>query len=229
MQLSVKELLTIENFVKDLPPNIQVPFKQLCKLAYSASFTKKRFFTLKELGQAKLNNTLGLLCVLPKITIFGTERYFGFPHLSLQEFLAAVHLLIKKVKVSDDVKKVLDHDPLSPVVPFYAGITGLANRSVFRMLTTVLNKPLEDRNTMAALQTEFTLANDRRRQALKLFNCLYECQNVSLVNSPEVYNKEFEKSKHALMNKIICSWYILCIPVGFRYDSNQLPSNSILC
>ena len=105
------------------------------------------------------------------------------------------------------------------MVPFYAGLTGLSNKTVLLSLTAVLNKPLDDTTTIAALRAEFTLANDRRRQALMLFNCLYECQNDLLVDSPEVqlvYDKEFEKNKYPLMREDLFHgiYYISLLGLG---------------
>jgi hypothetical protein len=187
------ELPEIEDFTKDIPPIIQKAFWQICKLAYTdcTSSMKKKLFTSDELLGAKvsIDNSLGLLQIHPKITMFGHKRYYSFPHLSLQEFLAAVHISSwkKQSKQTRAIKDVMKQDPLSRILPFYAGLTHLHdNQEALQVLSEVLKLPVEDRITLEALKENLSLANDRRRQALTLFNCLYESQDAKLFECQEV-------------------------------------------
>ena len=76
------ELPEIANFTKDIPPVIQKAFRQICKLAYtdSTSSKKKKLFTSEELLGAKvsIDNSLGLLQIHPKITMFGQNDTTAF-------------------------------------------------------------------------------------------------------------------------------------------------------
>ena len=187
------ELPEIVDFTKDIPPVIQIAFRQICKLAYaeSTSSKKKKLFTSEELLGAKvsIDNSLGLLQIHPKITMYGQKRYYSFPHLSLQEFLAAVYISSwkKQSEQTRAIKLVMKQDPLSRILPFYAGLTQLHdNQEVVKVLSEVLKHPITDSTTLEALKENLSLANDRRRQALTLFNCLYESQDAKLFEHRQV-------------------------------------------
>ena len=178
------ELPKIKDLVDDLPPEVGDPFKKLCLLVYSSSIKNKQLFTANELfGHAVVvNDTLGLLSVRPRITMFGPERYYSFPHLSIQEFLAAVHL--SKLSESDQtsaIKEVLAKNPLSQVLHFYAGLTNLSNKRALKVLSKALTQTVGNE----AIMKEMRVTNDPRRKALAFFNCLFECQDESLLKLPE--------------------------------------------
>ena len=189
---SEDELPEIKNFADDIPPDVRKPFRQICKLAYtySTSSQKKKLFTSEELfgANVSIDNSLGLLQVHPKVTMYGQKRYYSFPHLSIQEFLAAVHVSRRKLsEQTKAIKLVMKQDPLSHILPFYAGLTHIRdNQEAVQVLSEVLKLPVEDSTTVAALKENFSLANDRRRQALTLFNCLYESQDEGLFECHQV-------------------------------------------
>ena len=83
--------------LNSLPSQIQSSFKQMCLLAYSATIKgASSLFTATELGiplQEKVDNTLGFLCVHRKITMLGKKQYYSFPCRSVQDYLAAIHVL----------------------------------------------------------------------------------------------------------------------------------------
>ena len=182
-----QELMNIENFRDDLQeyPDIKEAFQKLCSLSYSALLRRVRFFTMGDLHQARVsaeNGTLGLLQIQTKATLLGRETIFCFPHLSLQEFLAAVHLsLMNDRHQAFKVEQIFRNNPLSPVLLFYAGLTGLANREALEVLSGGVEVSLDAPSVFEVLRQNMRPASDPRRKALALFNCLYESQNNKAV------------------------------------------------
>ena len=196
----------IESF-KDLSLEMKQPFLKLSEWAYKSSLLKKQLFTVKELGKAnvEIDNMLGFLQIQPKITMYGTERYYSFPHLSIQEFLAAVHISLKPDKFQPQlIEQLLDADPLNYALPFYAGLTGLFSLEARKLLSKALKHPLHDLRIRAALNCKFGSreTTDPRLKTLALFNCLYECQNQSLFELPDVQLPHFEASVKAVYDQL---------------------------
>ena len=181
--------IMIDNLTDDscIPPQIREPFRIVCRLAYSSVLKNKRLFTAKELGEAQVDNVLGFLKVHPKITMYGSERYYSFFHLSLQEFLAAVCL--SKMSENAQVKtmeKILNRNPLSQVLHFYAGLTSLSNNQALKLLSQYLREAAD----YLTIMTQFHPHDPRPRlsaKALTFLNCLYESQNEAIMNLPETY------------------------------------------
>ena len=123
------EPTSIDNFPEDLPDNIQDVLRKVSELAYRSLLQGKKTVDqqmLTEFGLASIDNTLGFLSVHQKLTMHGPTKYFSFIHLSLQEFLAAFHISqMNDRQQPSAVKLVYDQNPLSPVLTFYAGLTGL--------------------------------------------------------------------------------------------------------
>lgn len=111
--------------------------------------------------------------------MYGTERYYKFFHLSLQEFLAAVHL--SKHDKPAFIKQILSKIPQSQVLPFYAGLTQLKNRGTLGILSQALGQAV-DHCTTAGQLSKF---NDPRKKSLAFINSLYECQSKTLFKLPE--------------------------------------------
>ena len=161
----------------DLPSGLKEAFQNLCLLAYELSRDNKRLFCSVEVG--KVNNTLGLLQLQQNVSMFGLREYYSFPHLSLQQFLTAIHL--SQMKERDQtlfVSKLLNQDPLSHVIPFFAGLTCLENRRVL----SILAEALKHVSSCITVMQELLSSNcDPRRKALTLINSLYESQDERLI------------------------------------------------
>ena len=192
--------IMIDNLTDDscIPPQICDPFRIICHLAYSSVLKNKRLFTAKELGEAQVDNVLGFLKVHPKLTMYGSERYYSFFHLSLQEFLAAV-CLSKKGEATQvkDIQKILNRNPLSQVLHFYAGLTSLSNNQALKLLSQSLSEAV-DCVTIKTLSPP----NDPRpwlsAKALTFLNCLYESQNENVLNLPETNLLSNENAREAV-------------------------------
>ena len=240
-RVSEEDLPAIEDFSKDIPPEIEPTFRLLCNVAYSALMKNKKVFSLKMLDQAKikLGDSLGLLQVHPKITMFGQERYYSFPHLSVQEFLAAVYLSQMESSAQlSSFKEVFSSDPLSQVLTFYAGLTGLTNKSAFKILTEVHHRPLNSSTIFSSLSLNPTPANDPRRKAIAMFKCVYECQDSSLLDTPEAQLPILESAKqhnkevhHYILDlNLLGLLPIDCLAIGYfaRLQSLRMPESARL-
>ena len=186
MQRTDHGLQAVSEF-EDLPQEIFEKLLSLCSLAYNGISQHRRTFSvedLKQLGIAPQLDTLGLMQVHQQLTMFGPSHQYSFLHFTVQEFLAAYRISKKsnldwQTKV---VSKILHRDPLSPVLPFYAGLTKLSNNGVRDVLLNVTKKPL---NKFAVLgERPSSKSADKRRLALALLNCIYESQDASMCEFP---------------------------------------------
>ena len=209
IQRTKKEYPLINEFTA-LPKDTLPKFNSVCRLAFEAFMAQTRTFSkdiLKEHGLSKSEEAMGFLQHHQQLTAFGSNYRCSFLHLSLQEFLAAVHITtMKDCKQVTTIQQILQKNPLSPVLPFYAGLTKLSNGGAFDMLLKVTDSPLD---TKSVFQNITTFANDKRRLFLALINCIYETQLPALVDG-------------------------ICPPLPPPYDQSQislfgLPLNSLDC
>lgn len=184
LRLGKTEGLKIKRLPYDLPDDLQKPFNDLCLVAHTALSKQKKKFSVSELDLADIRDTLGILQLRRSNTMFGLEEYYSFPHLSIQQFLAAIHLSRQnETQQISSVKQTLEQDPLDDLLPLYAGLTHLENIEIRAMLFEVLQMPLNLLPVMAQILNK--RAKDRRRKALAVMKCLYECQDESLMHLPE--------------------------------------------
>ncbi len=133
----IHEGVMIKNLEEDLPPEIYEKLFRNCLLAYNSIFANKTVMSLYELKKLeKPDETLGLLRITRSVTVFGQDTHYSFPHLSIQEFLAALH-----IREASAIQKLMDDDSLNPVITFYAGLTKLKNKKVRDILMAVQNIP----------------------------------------------------------------------------------------
>ncbi len=181
-------LLEIEEF-EDLPQDTLKELKAVCSLAFKGKMSNNSIFDTRALRRAGLTtsfDTLGLMEVQQQLTCFGPSRRYSFLHYSVQEFLAAWHMSrLGSEEQTKAVSDVLHSNPLSFVLPFFAGLTGLSSPAVRDILLKVAKNPLDPVSVFAV--QPLTESNDRRRLALALFNCIFESQDDTIcqhVNPP---------------------------------------------
>ena len=81
-------------------------------------------------------------------------------------------------------KEILHTNPLSPVLPFYAGLTKLSNVHIRNTLLEVTRRPLDAETIIEDMHKEpYRLSSDRRRLLLALLNCVYESQDTRMCTS----------------------------------------------
>ena len=175
-------LQTVETFDK-LPDDILQQFKFVCALAFRGIMEDKEISSFKLQEMSHPTNSLGLMQARQQLTCYGPSHHYSFLHYAVQEFLAAYHISkLSEEKQTSAIRKILHSTPLSLVLPFYAGLTGLATESARDILLEVTKFPL-DVQTDKSCNT----SSDKRMLLLALLNSIYESQNPALcrlVNPP---------------------------------------------
>ena len=142
-------------------------------------------FHLKDLGITSLTDSLGLMQVHPQLTRSGIHSRYSFLHYAMQEFLAAYHISkMTEEEQTEMAKEILHTNPLSPVLPFYAGLTKLSNVHIRNTLLEVTRRPLDTDTVVEDMHKQpDRLSSDRRRLLLALLNCVYESQDTRMCTS----------------------------------------------
>ena len=213
----------IRDMDRDLPPEIDRKLRKLCLLAYNAVSSNKNAMTYSELmkeGMEKPDESFGLLQIRESITVYGPEFIYSFPHLSIQEFLAAIH--ITRIGNEDEeasaIKRLDDEDPLNPVITFYAGLTKFKNKKVQGLLLQKLKNARFE--TDKVLDHITCKSNDARRSLLSLLNCIYESQDKALVKLYDPPLTTEESLFHACGIRCLSFVYLAlypsdCLSIGY--------------
>ena len=207
---------TIKDLLNGVPHEIQKPFEKVCSLAFSSSQQLKQHFTASE-----VDDSLGFLEIHQELTMFGRERYYSFAHLSIQEFLAAIHLSkLPRKEQLHALEEILENNPLSQILSFFAGLTHLSSREALKLISTPLKQAGESVEILKH-------SGDPQQKALTGLNCLFECKNDYLLTLPEtelpvcksvhegIYNlyKEANPQLSILMPNKIHSLELLYLPL----------------
>ena len=155
----------------DLPVDLQIPFNNICKLAFSGIQDNKITFTREDLQSVGLPQELHTLSLIQGIETFlplKTSMTYNFLHLSIQELLAAFH--ISKLPQIDRVeifRKLFGQPRFAAVFRFYAAFTKLATEGIREIVSNILIK-----------ETQRT--HEDKPQLVYLLHVLYETQDLSL-------------------------------------------------
>ena len=193
------QISCINDLSKDLPSDTYQSLRKIAQLAYQCIVDRDSLVSQTVLESKGINptshDTFGFLNVYHRFTASGATNLYAFPHLSLQEFLAAFH--ITQLKESDQIatfKQVYKQNPLSSVLSFYAGLTKLkVPKRIVGLLFEVMRDQFNLNAVVEKLQSADTYnpMDDKRRCLLGLMNCIYESQKEELIQqnisfSPEV-------------------------------------------
>jgi hypothetical protein len=185
------EISSINNFPEGLPNDIFQSFTAISKLAYQSILERKRVIDQKLLGEfgfSSIDNAFGFLQVHQRLTMHGIHKQYTFIHLSLEEYLAAFHITqMDRHKQIMAVKKIFNQNPLSSVLAFYAGLTGLMIDEVRDLLLKVFSEYIDVEGIVKKLGLndpdsihKVNPASDPRQHMLALMNCMYETQRSTL-------------------------------------------------
>ena len=182
MQLRTNHGLVEINEFEDMPESVLKTYKSVCGLAFHGVIKSKTQFVLRDLKALTIApslDTLGLLQAPRQLTEHGPQHRYSFLHYAVQEFLAAYHISkLTSEEQSKVVHQILHSNPLSSVLPFYAGLTRLTNSHVCSILIEVTKNPLDLVSlTERIAQNPGSESSDSRKLLLALTNCIYESQN----------------------------------------------------
>ena len=143
--------LLVKSF-DDLQPNDKSIFDEICKLAFEATVNSKQVFSFSELKRHKIhlnvmntafenrdNSSLSLLSIDRCFVKYGHDETYSFVHLTLQEYLSAVHLA--SLDDSQRIVAVKEHcakEHLTVVWRFLCGILKCSNPSTKQILDVIL-------------------------------------------------------------------------------------------
>ena len=148
-----KQQLKVTTF-RDLPPDVYKQFLGLCRLAYEGILNRQQLvFSAAHLPTGF--SPLGLMQEVQQVYTQGKASSYHFTHLTLQEFLSAVH--ISQLPTDEQTKLIQDHlgsGHFKMTLRFVAGLTKLAN-----------------------VPPEITR---KLRKDGALFNWLFECKDTSV-------------------------------------------------
>ena len=191
----------------DLPKNEKQVFDDLCLIAHQCTFSGKasscsnKLLSSVDLNEIELNDTLGLVKIHQQLTWFGYVPHYEFLHSSVQDFLCAVRMTqLSPEEQVRDFSQLLNTNPTSLVLRFYAGLTKLWNKPVCELLRDIgRNPPGYECMHQSSLDVQF-VGGDPRRRFLTYLHCLYEA------NIPDVLAKP-EKSKTSILTEVDVIFY----------------------
>ena len=121
-----KQQLKVTSF-SDLPPDVYMQFLGLCRMAYEGILNRQQLvFSAAHLPAGF--SPLGLMQEVPQVYTQGKASSYHFTHLTLQEFLSAVH--ISQLPTDEQTRVIQDHlysGHFKMTLRFVAGLTKLAN------------------------------------------------------------------------------------------------------
>ena len=119
------------NSLDDLPPVVDKPINELCKLAYDGLKEKspRMTFTMHQLVSSGLQDTIKnkYFGLMTSTFTVDHNKSHQFLHLTIQEFLAAVHVDSKAQQRRKGLQEYYNDDHFQMCLRFVAGLTHLKN------------------------------------------------------------------------------------------------------
>ncbi len=218
---------------EEMPDDLLVKFTTMCRLAFKGIMEDSRVFKLDALKSLRLSYPSDTFSLMEAhLNIFGqSKKNYTFLHFSVQEFLAAWHMA--RLGSDEQAKAVLDvlqSHPLSPVLPFFAGLSGLSNPAVRDHLEEVTKYPLDPARVLDNRpQTE---GADRRRLALALVNCIYESQCSKVCEhavDPGTFRNVLDKTDDIISFQALSLEPTDCLSIGYFLANQSSCFLSVQC
>ena len=166
-----------------LPQELQAPFNQLCRLAFTGISQNKVTFSQSDLEAVKDSAVIcevGLLQATPSIISDSRTVYYNFIHLSIQEMLSAVYIShMSASKQISTFDSLFSDSRFSAVFQFYAAITKLRTSRPFLSKLPTWLIPNSVNVHMLDLVGKI-LKGYNEPLLVSLLHCLYEAQDPSL-------------------------------------------------
>ena len=218
----------------DLPPNEKQVFDNLCLIAHYSTFNGKaasqsnQLLSSDDLQKAGLHDiqdthdiqvTLGLMKVHQQLTWCGLDPHYGFLHSSVQDFLCALRMSqLGPEEQVRDFNKIVNTNPTSLVLLFYAGLTKLENKSVCQILCDLGKNP-PSFDCIHRVYAAQCAGGDPRRQFLAYLHCLYEANIPDVLVKPEESKEskslyvivDYQLYRPTIHDLNVISYYILSI------------------
>ena len=165
-----------------LPQELQAPFHQLCRLAFTGISQNQVIFSQSDLEAVQDSAVIcevGLLQATPSILSEGRTVYYNFIHLSVQEMLSAVY--ISCMPASEQIStfdSLFSDSRFSAVFQFYAAITKLRTSRPFLSKLPHWLCPVP--TGVLDLVRKIIKKQMTKPLLVSLLHCLYEAQDPSL-------------------------------------------------
>ena len=172
-------VLSLDN----LPLELRCAFKKMCMIAFTGTRENKVTFSHSDLETVKESTTIcemGLLQATPSVISNGKVVYYHFIHLSIQEYLSALH--IARLPASAQIStfnSLFSDSRFSAVFQFYSAITKLRTS---RPLLSKLPQWLIPQSVTVHMRDLIGRMIQQRNKPLlvSLLHCLVEAQDPSL-------------------------------------------------
>ena len=238
-KLSCQALTYLPSFSR-LPDTLKPAFNSLCQLAHFASFNcqsqSQVTFSLSQLKEANIptpEDTLGLLKVTKCLTLRGYAPYYSFLHSAVQDFLCALWMSkTNEDEQQHNVSFIMNIDPMSPVLQFFAGYTQLKGKyqKTLKLLLTLANKPVDFLRPITSLSLNPHKKADPRRVLLSVLHCIYESHQEELFLQVKPTNLEgdtmhcfvFDHYRLSPFNCAVIGKFVSCVPAQF---TGSIPFN----